>query len=154
QAGSASHFIDANGIDTWSFYDGLGDPPQTITIDLATEQQDIGIANQIYQTLLGHPMDDAETQFIAGDITSGVLNRFGLAYTLVASSQEYNLNYGILQNGSYKYFGFDVFAAFENALGRLPTAEEMGTFDAYMDNGSPSASNLANMAVAVAQYAA
>jgi len=38
QAESASHFIDANGIDTWTVYDGY-DPAVTITIDLATEKQ-------------------------------------------------------------------------------------------------------------------
>ena len=46
---------DSNGngvIDTWSYMDGYGDPPRTITIDVATEKQDIAAANEIFQTLL------------------------------------------------------------------------------------------------------
>jgi hypothetical protein len=159
QGASASHFIDANGIDTWSFYDGTGDPATTITIDLATERQDIGIANQIYQTLLGHPMDDAETQSLAKYITNGVLNGYQFAWDTIAWSPEYNADYGMVfstQNGYpvYYYYGIDVLAAFENALGRLPTAEEMGTFDQYMIASAPSQADLANMVLAVSQYAA
>ena len=158
QPGSASHFIDANGIDTWTVNSGYGNPTRTITIDLATEKRDIAIANEIYQTILGHPMDDAETQALAYDITNGILDRNGLAYSIIAGSQEYNVNYGIFvgqgANAGYAYYGFDVMAAFENALGRLPTAEEMATFDQYMEkNAAPTAQDLATMAVAVAQYA-
>jgi autotransporter passenger strand-loop-strand repeat protein len=158
QPGSASHFIDANGIDTWTVNNGYGDPSRTITIDLATEKQDIAIANEIYRTVLGHPMDDAETQYLNYFITNGILSRNGLAYSLITNTQEYNVNYGIsvVQNGTagYLYYGFDVMAAFENALGRLPTAEEMATFDQYMESNAPTAQALASMAVAVAQYAA
>jgi autotransporter passenger strand-loop-strand repeat protein/YD repeat-containing protein len=160
QGASASHFVDANGIDTWSFYDGTGDPPTTITIDLATEQQDIGIADQIYQTLLGHPMDDAETQSLANYITNGVLNEYQFAWDTIAWSPEYADNYYGLTLGYsngypvFSYDGFDVTAAFENALGRLPTAEEMAVFGGYLEDAQPWVSDVANMVVAVAQYAA
>ena len=90
QSGSASHFIDANGIDTWSINTGNGEPTKTITIDLATEKQDIAIANEIYQTVLGHQMDDAETQFVAGFITNGILDRVGLATSLIELSGVYD----------------------------------------------------------------
>ena len=159
QPGSASHFIDANGIDTWTVNNGYGDPTRTITIDLATERQDLATANEIYQTVLGHTMDDAERQFVAYDITNGILDRNTLAHSLITSTQEYNVNYGIFTgqgaNAGYIYYGFDVLAAFENALGRLPTAEEMATFGQYMEkSAAPTALDLATMAVAVAQYAA
>src|SRR5262249_41616083 len=80
--GSASHSIDMNGIDTWSFDDGYGDPPEAITIDLATEKQDVAIANEIFQTLLGRPMDDAEREFSALYITDGVFDRGQQAFDI------------------------------------------------------------------------
>ena len=152
---SSSHFIDANGIDTWSYNDGNGHSG-TITIDVATETQDIAIANEIYVTLLGHAMDDTEKETLAQDITNGVLDRDLLAYNIINSS-EYNNDYGIgLTNGGYYYGAFDVLAAIENALGRPPTAEEIGTFGYFLEGAtitSTSVSELALMAVAVAQYA-
>src|SRR6202035_5955089 len=155
-AGSASHFVDANGIDTWSYNNGSGNSG-TITIDLATENQDIAIANEIYQTLLARPMDDAETQYLAQYITDGVLNREALALSIV-NGTEYN-------KGSSDVGGFNILAAIENALGRLPTAEELATFDQTIisaENNTSSGSSFTNTAVAdafvtaavaIAQYA-
>ncbi len=162
RSGSASHFIDANGIDTWSYNDGYGDVG-SITIDLATENRDIAIANEIFQTLLGHPMDDAEAQYCAQYInSSGVFNAEQQAYDIVASTIEYTANFEVqLKDHSSTttiFQGFGVLAAFENALGRLPTAEEMGTFDSYLTVASSKGQannpdDLATMAVALAQYA-
>src|SRR5262249_59778529 len=67
------------------------------------EQQDIGIANQIYQTLLGHPMDDATTQSLAKYITNGVLDRFQFAWDSIDWSPEYNANYGMVFSYSGGY---------------------------------------------------
>jgi len=177
-SGSASHFIDANGIDTWSWNNGAGSSG-TITIDVATENQDIAIANEIYQTILGHPMDTAERQYLAQDISNGVLNREELAYQLF-SSNEYQDDIGVDELNSHGHFvlnqfgtpvneftGWNIFAALENALGRLPTAEEMGEFTQaytsaqydYPENDNapeqlvPATEALIPAFVAIAQYA-
>ncbi|QOZ33208.1 hypothetical protein XH92_17280 [Bradyrhizobium sp. CCBAU 53421] len=160
--GSSIHSVDANGIDTWSFLDGYGDPLTTVKIDITTEKQDIAIANELFQTILGHPMDDSETEFFGQYIKNGVFDREQQAYDIVADSQEYSDNYGVkfTVNGQagVLYQGFDISAAFENALGRLPTAEEMATFGAYLtvpnSAGNPeNFDDLATMVVALAQYA-
>jgi autotransporter passenger strand-loop-strand repeat protein len=151
---SASHIVDANGIDTWTLSDGYGQK-QTITIDLATEKRNIAIANEISQTLLGRPLDNADTQGLLNFIDSnGVLDRFGFAYATLQTS-DYLYNYAIPGSspGTYYYYGFDVSAAFQNAFGRLPTAEEMATFGQYIHDSAPNAFELANLVVAVAQYA-
>jgi hypothetical protein len=152
--GTSSHYIDANGIDTWSWNDGYGDIATT-AIDLVTEKKDIAVANELFVTLFGQPMDDAVTEYLGQFMTNGVLDRQTLAEDIVGS-QEYEDNFGvpIVISGTtnYLYQGFDVFAAFENALGRLPTAEEMGVFDGFMAT-NPSPTNIAAMAVALAQYA-
>ncbi len=158
--GSASHMIDANGMDTWSWNNGYstispgaGDVG-SITIDLATEKQDIAIANELFVTVFGQPMDEDETQYIAQFIVNGVFNRQQLAEDLIGTSN-YDNNFGIALGTSQLFAGFDVIAAFENALGRMPTAEELGVFDVYMDTatGANSATDLATMTVALAQYA-
>jgi trimeric autotransporter adhesin len=95
--GSSSHMIDADGLDTWSWNDGYGDIGG-ITIDVATEQQDITIANEIFVTLLGHPMDDSEQQYSGQYITNGVFDREQQAYDIAASSDEYFENYQIALN--------------------------------------------------------
>jgi autotransporter passenger strand-loop-strand repeat protein len=163
-SGSATHDIDGNGIDTWSWNDGsTGGSSGNITIDVATEKQDVAIANAIYMTLLGRDMDDAETQYLARYISNGVLDRHALANALVTSN-EYTLNFtdtftyptnGTGGTASAVMVGVSVLAAFENALGRLPTAEEMGIFEAYMDMQptDTAANQLASMAVPLAQYA-
>src|SRR5207253_2823838 len=82
---------------------------------------------------------------------------WGLAVSFIDSSL-YQDNYGFVRYSpdgtAYNlYFGFDVSAAFENALGRLPTAEEMATFDQYLNLQTVNDTDLATMAVALAQYA-
>ena len=155
--GSASHFIDASGIDTWSWNNGAGSSG-TITIDLPSEQRDIAIANSIYQTLLGHPMTDADTEYLAKYITNGVLDRESLAFDIV-NSPEYAANFQLYTSDPPSlYTGFDVFTALENALGRVPTAEELATFDhnsSAIEYSSYTASVDAFVpeAVAIAQYA-
>ena len=163
--GSASHVIDANGMDTWSWNDGYGTGyPNvgSITINVETEKEDIAIANEIFVTLLGHPMDDSETQYCGQYIVNGVFNREQQAYDIAAVSNEYYYNYTVNVNekGAADYFvqGYNIIAALENALGRLPTAEELGMFDGYMTvknaNGlSNNYDDLAQAAVAIAQYA-
>jgi hypothetical protein len=158
-AGSSSHSIDANGIDTWTSTSSYGPSTVTVTttIDIATERREIAAANEIAVTLLGHPMDNEEREFLNLYITNGVFNREQLAYDLVSNSLEYENNYAVSMtyNGQVhrSYDGFDIYAAFENALGRLPTAEELGTFGQYLAGPNVTFDNLAAMAVAVAQYA-
>ncbi|TWC00217.1 hemolysin type calcium binding protein [Bradyrhizobium macuxiense] len=157
-AGSASHYVDANGIDTWSWNSGSGSSG-AITIDVATEKQDVAIANEIYQTLLGRHMDDAETQYLAQYITNGVVNREALAFNITNTS-EYVNSFSTPGGTSADpmYDGFSIEAALENALGRLPTAEEMATFDQYVSPTEYGASAAASIeafipaAVAIAQY--
>ncbi len=153
--GSASHFVDANGIDTWSWNNGAGSSG-TIQIDLATEKQDIAIANEIYQTLFGHPMDDAETQYLAQFITNGVLDREALAASIV-NTTEYKNNF-VLFGFEGDFTGWNILTALENALGRLPTAEEMATFgnltsSTEFSSATASAQAFVPAAVAIAQYA-
>nr|WP_162093067.1 AIDA repeat-containing protein [Bradyrhizobium sp. ORS 278] len=150
---SASHVIDANGVDTWTLNDGYN-LPHTITIDLASEKRDTAIANEIFQTLLGRTMDNAESQSLLNFINNGTLDRYGLALGILQTAG-YLSNYAVPgpTAGTYYYYGFDVTAAFQNAFGRPPTAEEMATFGQYMHDAAPSAQELANLAVAVAQYA-
>ena len=139
--GSASHMIDANGMDTWSWNNGystispVGGDVGSITIDLATEKQDIAIANELFVTVFGQPMDEDETQYIAQFIVNGVFNRQQLAEDLIGTSN-YDNNFGIALGTSQLFAGFDVIAAFENALGRMPTAEQLGVFDVYMDTAT------------------
>ena len=151
--GAASHIIDANGIDTWTVNDGFS-PTRTISINVATEKQDIAIANEIYRTLLGRSMDNMETEHLINFIDAGRLDRVDLAYGILLTTG-YQSNYGVPgpTAGSFYWFGFDVTAAFQNAFGRLPTALEMGTFGQFVHDAAPTALELANMAVAVAQYA-
>ena len=160
-AGSATHDIDANGIDTWSWNDGsTGGSSGQITIDVATESQDVAIANQIYMTLLGRDMDQAETQYLGHYITNGVLDRQALAQAIVNDAKgEYAndfydvLNYELGSATNLSTMPVAVIAAFENSFGRMPTAQEMATFGAITGPGDTPASNIAAMAVAVAQYA-
>ena len=146
-SGSASHDIDANGLDTWTWDDGETGSSGSIVIDVATEKDDIAEANGIYMTLLGRDMDDAETEYLAQFIDNGVLNRLALAESIVNVSGgeyqtnyflyiEYNFNFSVGNNQfqlteTQRQSAPDIFASFENALGRLPTAEELGTFDQY-----------------------
>ena len=156
--GSASHFIDANGIVTWSWNNGAGSSG-TIAIDVTTEQQDVAIANEIYQTILGHPMDEAETQYLAQYISNGILNREELAYQLF-NSNEYVDNIAItpLHSNQLEFIGWNIFAVLEDALGRLPTSEELGEFTqsyTYAEYSTYTAGieAIVPAAVAVAQYA-
>ena len=159
--GSASHLIDANGIDTWSWNDGYGDVG-SIKIDLATEKKDIAISNELFVTLLGHPMDDLEQEYCGQYILNGVFNREQQAYDIAAVSQEYYNNFQLNVNEGGSLYsvdqGYNIVAAIENAFGRLPTAEELGNFDSYMTvkNSLGNANNfddLSQAAVAIAQYA-
>jgi len=157
-AGSTTHDIDANGIDTWSWQDGSAGQ---ITIDVATESQDVAIANQIYMTLLGRGMDGAETQYLAHYISNGVLDRQALAKAIVTDGKgEYAndfydvLNFDLNSTAHPSTMSVAVIAAFENSFGRLPTAQEAQMFGALAHASSGTASNIAAIAVAVAQYAA
>lgn len=149
---SASHLIDANGIDTWTYGSSV------ITIDVATENQDIAIANEIYQTLLGRQMDDAETQYLAQYISDGILDRESLATAIVVSSEYVDEYVAPYTTVAPHYYGINIITALQNALGRLPTAEEMATFDAdgvesYNAYGAEYGIGVPSIAVAIAQYA-
>jgi len=156
----SKHMIDAAGMDTWTW--GNSSSSQTITINVKTEARDVAIANELFQTLLGHAMNDVQVQDSGQYIANGVFNRVKQAYDITASSTEYAQNYYILFNDkgtttSLKQ-GYNVIAALENALGRLPTAEEMATFGSYMTVANSghmdsAAYDLATAAVAIAQYA-
>jgi hypothetical protein len=149
KSGGSVHFIDANGIDSWTWNTETGSTG-TITIDLATEKQDVAIANMIYQTLLGRQMTEAETQYLAQYITNGVLNRDALALSIVNSATYQN---PFRAGGDLGWLA--VLAALENALGRPPTAGEIATFGRYYPVlGYVSNQGFAAVAVAIAQYAA
>jgi hypothetical protein len=159
-AGSATHDIDANGIDTWSWQDGsAGGSSGQIKIDVATESQDVAIANQIYMTLLGRTMDGAETQYLAHYISDGVLDRQALAEAIVTDAKgEYATDFYDVLNATLNSatnlstVPVAVIAAFENSFGRMPTAQELATFGALANATTSPATNIATMAVAIAQY--
>jgi hypothetical protein len=156
-AASSSHSIDANGIDTWTSTTNYGATiTTTTTIDIATEKRDLAIANEIVVTLFGHAMDNEEKELFNLYISNGIFNREQFAYDLVSGSREYRTNFAVSVNYGGQtntfYQGFDIFAAFENALGRMPTAEELGTFEQYLAKPGATYDDLASMAVAVAQY--
>jgi len=161
---SATHFVDANGLDAWSWVSDayiwqsqswVVNTSGAITIDVATEKQDIAAANEIYQTLLGRSMTSGDTQTLAQFISNGILNREGLAENIVVSQAYGNF---VNINGTVVLRGANVLAALGNALGRLPTAEEMATFDQATSSsefGTPpySIDTFVPAAVAIAQYA-
>ena len=101
-------------------------------------------------------MDDAETQYLAQFITNGVLDREALALSLVNTKEYFNNFVLVGFNGDFT--GWNVLTALENALGRLPTAEEMTTFG-NLTSSTEFSSNTASdqafvqAAVAIAQYA-
>lgn len=163
RAASSSHSIDANGIDTWTSTSNYGPSPLTTTtvIDVATENRDIAIANELTGTMLGHAMSNEERELFNLYIYNGVYNREQHAYDMASQSLDYQKNFGVRINfnGQIRtvFQGFDIYAAFENALGRLPTAEEIGTFDRFLTvpgaNGvAQNFDDIATMAVAIAEY--
>jgi len=158
--GWSTHGIDANGMDTWTVNDGLGDAQKTITISVGLENQYIAQANELYRSMVGHAMDDSETQYLSEYITNGVFNEEQLAYKIYLDSPEYHANYSIYQT----YQGITGFmnspiSFYENALGRLPTAEEMANTGYYIAQENSQgvqgiSDDWAQAAVQVAQYAA
>lgn len=159
-SGWSTHSIDANGMDTWTINDGLGDAQKTITISVGLENQYIAQANDLYRVFLGHGMDDSETQYLSKYITNGVFNEEQLAYDIYENSPEYHDNYSIYQT----YRGITGFmdspiSFYENALGRLPTAEEMANTGYYISQENSYGvqgiyDDWAQAAVQVAQYSA
>lgn len=95
-------------------------------------------------------MDDAETQYLGQYIVNGVFNEVQLAYN-ISTSSEYKDNFLVPYYSGSIWNDYDLLAASENALGRLPTAEEMATFGAYNTSDDPF--SFAVAAAAVAQYA-
>jgi trimeric autotransporter adhesin len=159
-SGWSTHSIDASGMDTWTINDGLGDAQKTITISVGLENQYITQANELYRVMMGHAMDDSETQYLSEYITNGVFNEEQLAYKIYLDSPEYHANYALWQTyqGIAGYMNSPI-PFYENAFGRLPTAEEMTNTGYYIAQENSQgvqgiSDDWAQAAVQVAQYAA
>ncbi|PBB89540.1 hypothetical protein CK215_26825 [Mesorhizobium sp. WSM3864] len=159
-SGWSTHSIDANGMDTWTINDGLGDAQKTITISVGLENQYIAQANDLYRVFLGHAMDDSETQYLSKYITNGVFNEEQMAYDIYQNSPEFHDNFALWQTyqGIAGYMNSPI-PFYENAFGRLPTAEEMANTGYYIAQENSYgvqglADDWAQAAVQVAQYAA
>jgi hypothetical protein len=155
----ATHYINANGMDTWTDFDGIANITTSLVIDKKLESQYLSDANKIAQTILGHGLDNAQQEYVSHFISNNVLNREQLAYWLVTSS-EYANNFQIkYTSGANTRYTASVIPFFENVLGRLPNAEELAVAHHYLPIHNPNDSQpnyvaLAQAAVAVAQYAA
>src|SRR5262249_39398808 len=93
----ASHTIDANGVDTWTWNENTGSGTNsTIRIDAATEKRYLEIAARLYDTAFDRDMYESERQFLAKYIVNGSLNTTQLANDLL-NSVEFRARYPEMQ---------------------------------------------------------
>ncbi|WP_395022610.1 beta strand repeat-containing protein, partial [Dongia sp.] len=153
--GSATHVIDAAGIDTWSWNinnttgwagttgDTIVTASGSIRIDQASAAEAQDQASAIYVGLLGRSMTADEQQMLAQYISGSVLNRTLLATNIIASA-EFTSRYGTLTDGAF------VNALYLNLFGAEPSAAQRADFLAKLTAGTL---NRAAVVVAVAESA-
>ncbi|AZG75281.1 DUF4214 domain-containing protein [Methylocystis rosea] len=170
----ASHSIDENGVDTWvwnesptstfslygytfSTYNGGG--AKSITIDVASEQKFVAMAERMYDTLLNRDMSESEKQFLADYITtSGAGAEFDL--NKLAADVMTNKTYlptpaGAVALGSLPpptefigKYGALTDAEFieqmsQNALGRYATLAELNNYLSQLKAGTVTRADIA-----------
>lgn len=170
----ASHSIDENGIDTWvwnesptssfslygytfSTYNGGG--AKSITIDIASEQKFVAMAERMYDTLLNRDMTESERQFLADYITTSgagaefdlnklaadvMTNKTYLAAppaTIVVGSAppptEFIGKYGALTDAEF------IEQTSQNALGRYATLAELNKYLSQLKAGTATRADIA-----------
>jgi hypothetical protein len=143
---SSSDLTGASGGDSTNQNSGSGNTGSTPYVPaVAVDTQDLALANEIYQTVLGRAMSASETQNLTQYISGGALEPIQLASDLIGTTSAQYQNSFVLP----PTLGFNETTVLENALGRMPTPEEAGTFEQiYASTG-----NLAAEVVAIAQYA-
>ena len=124
---SATHFVDANGVDTWTSTTAGGSV--TVQLGVGAEEEDIGLAAGIYYTLFGRGMEDSETQALAQYIQGGVLDQTALANSLL-SSPEFLDQYYKLTDTAY------VTLLCQNAFGETPAATDLSTYVSALESGT------------------
>ncbi|MGJ0532790.1 beta strand repeat-containing protein [Methylocystis sp.] len=170
----ASHSIDENGIDTWvwnesptssfslygytfSTYNGAG--ANSITIDIASEQKFVAMAERMYDTLLNRDMTESERQFLADYITtSGAGAEFDLntlaadimtnktylatpagtiALGTLPPPTEFAGKYGALTDAEF------IEQVFQNALGRYAILSELEDYLSQLKAGAVTRADIA-----------
>jgi Ca2+-binding RTX toxin-like protein len=124
-AGSSSHVIDENQVDTWSWNIAsttLWNQTTTSTtvvasgsirIDLKTQREVIELADAMYVALLDRGMGSEEREFLAQYLVSGSFDKKLLASNLIASA-EFTGKYGTLTNAQF------IDQVYKNAFGDWP----------------------------------
>jgi Ca2+-binding RTX toxin-like protein len=125
--GYATHLIDSNGIETWSWSitnqskwkETTADPivaaSGSIKIDGATKERYIATANAMFQAAFDRDITADEAELLARYISNGDLNRTALANDIVASD-EFETKYDTPSAAEL------INAAYVNAFGYLPSA--------------------------------
>ncbi len=128
QAATATHFIDANNVETWSWnivsaslWGQTSSMPilaatGSIQIDVATKELYLDRATNLYSAALSREMSSDERQVLAQYIQGGTLNETLLATNILAST-EFTTKYSTMTDAAF------VIRLFTNALGHLPAAD-------------------------------
>jgi Ca2+-binding RTX toxin-like protein len=135
QVAKSTHFIDANGIDTWSWSIvsstlwastssmKIVNSSGTIRIDAASKQRALDLGDSIFTAALGREMSMEEREVLGQYIKEDGLDETALATDILASDEFTDL-YGTLSDAAF------VSRMFMNALGHLPQA---ALRDFYLD---------------------
>lgn len=156
----STHFVDENGIDTWSWnetptkyvehlvysdipvnnvkplfinwYDAIDSTTtHSIQIDQATENSDVQMAARIYDVVLDRDMSASETQMLAKYIDSLSKNvNETQIATDILASTEFSKKYGGLSNAQF------IQQMFQNSLGRAPTLAEFLSLFSQLGNNT------------------
>ena len=132
---SATHTIDAAGVDTWVWNDQtLADHNanpiyHTTRIDIASEQKALDIARRLHDSALDRDMVTSEEELLAAYITNGALDTTTLANALLMSS-EFAAKYGTLSNTQF------IERVYQNALGRPASVAEVNSLLAALVAGT------------------
>ncbi len=144
---SASHIIDANNVETWTW--DISNPTNwastssmpiilasgSITIDLATKAKFITRAGLVYETALGRSMSADEEHVLAQYIQNGHLNENLLATNIIAST-EFTTKYATLTDSAF------VTRMYMNAIGHQPTDAVRDFYLAKLTSGQLGRSDL------------
>jgi len=155
-AGSSSHMIDANAIDTWSWNvsnsvlwtqstgDAIVSASGSVQIDLSTEKKFLGMAAGLYGVVYGREMTDDEQEFLGQYVQNGNLNTTLLATNLLASS-EFTTRYGTIGNAAF------VTQIYKNAYGHAPTAAILSQYLTPLASGTLTRAQVLNAVVQSAE---
>ncbi|MDY0870629.1 DUF4214 domain-containing protein [Dongia rigui] len=147
QVANATHFVDANNIETWSWnivsatlWAQSSSMPilaasGSIEIDVGTKELYTDRADNIYSAALSREMSSDERQMLAQYIQGGILKESLLATNILAST-EFTTKYGTMTDAAF------VLRMFTNAIGHLPTASERDYYLNALTAGSMSRADI------------